>query len=267
MKKTKKYLALALAFLLTIAGTVGITVAYLTDTDEATNTFTIGNVEIELVEQQRVEVEDENGNKTTKLGEFVNDKVLLPIVGSAQDGEDEFGLPTAANWVDKVVDVKNTGVQDAWVRVLFAFPADMDDAQSAAEMMLHWNHNPEGYNWVSKDEGLKVTIDGRKYNVYSYTYQDILPVGETTTSHAITGVYIDSRVDATSSTDDGVEYITYSMVNGRKETVTSIPYAVGDGPQILVFAQAIQSAGFKTAADAFTASSFTLNPWNGTVEE
>ena len=123
MKKTKKVLSFALVLVLTIVATVGITVAYLTDTDEEKNTFALGNVEIELVEQQRAE--DANGNKTTTLEDFANDKVLLPIVGSAQGEKDRLGLPTAANWVDKIVDITNTGSQDAYVRVLMAFPADM----------------------------------------------------------------------------------------------------------------------------------------------
>ena len=53
MKRNKKILSLVLAFVLTIIGTVGVTVAYLTDTDKETNTFTVGNVQIELIEQQR----------------------------------------------------------------------------------------------------------------------------------------------------------------------------------------------------------------------
>ena len=266
MKKAKKMLSFALVLVLTIVATVGITVAYLTDTDEAENTFALGNVEIELVEQQRAEGAD--GNKTTTLEDFENDKVLLPIVGSAQGDKDKLGLPTAANWVDKIVDVTNTGSQDAYVRVLMAFPADMDDKDSAADMMLHWNYNPEGYSWKVADENTQVTIEERNYNIYSFTYNKVLAKDATTDSHAITGVYIDSRVDATSAVDEnGNKYITYSMVNSKGKTISSIKYRVDkngniEGPQIYVFAQAIQSAGFATPADAFAASNFTLDPWN-----
>ena len=59
MKRNKKILALALAFILTIIGTVGVTVAYLTDTDEAENTFAVGNVQIKLIEEQRELDEDD----------------------------------------------------------------------------------------------------------------------------------------------------------------------------------------------------------------
>ena len=46
----KKVAALALVVLLLVAAVVGGTLAYFTDTDSATNTFTVGNVDIELDE-------------------------------------------------------------------------------------------------------------------------------------------------------------------------------------------------------------------------
>ena len=49
MKKYAKIAALLMAFVLVIAGTVGVTMALLTDnTEEVVNTFTIGKVDIEL---------------------------------------------------------------------------------------------------------------------------------------------------------------------------------------------------------------------------
>ena len=51
MKKALKISALLMAFVLVIAGTVGVTLALLTDkTDPIKNTFTIGKVEITLTE-------------------------------------------------------------------------------------------------------------------------------------------------------------------------------------------------------------------------
>ena len=46
----KKILALALVVVLAVTAVTGATLAYFTDTDEATNTFTVGNVSIELTE-------------------------------------------------------------------------------------------------------------------------------------------------------------------------------------------------------------------------
>ena len=247
----KKIVSLCLVVALAATAVIGGTLAYFTDTEDEINVFTLGNVVIDLVEEQRNEA-------GTGLEEFKDGKVLLPIVGSAQGDKVNVGgynLPTAANWVDKIVTIDNEGTQDAYVRVLFAFPAKMDDAQSAAEMMLHWNHDgtmPAGV-WSHKDCGVKVTLGGVEYNIYNYTYEKVLTAegtsGATTEYPAITGLYIDSRVNATVDADGA---ITYSMVNGRGETV-SAKYTKGTAPKLYVLTQGVQEAGFANADAALTA--------------
>ena len=247
--KKKSIVLVATALMLMASLIVGGTLAYFTDKEAATNEFTLGNVTIDLVEEQR----DGKGG----LEEFANDKVLLPIVGSAQGDKENvegYNLPTAANWVDKIVTVDNEGSQPAYVRVLFAFPADMDDAQSAAEMMLHWNYDGSeaAGTWTRTDCGVQITVGEKAYNVYNYTYNAILEVDATTASPAITGLYIDSRVDATVDENGAV---TYSMKNGRGETV-SATYA-NTAPKLLVLAQGVQSAGFEDqGADAALTAGF-----------
>lgn len=242
----KKLTLVATSVLLVAALVIGGTLAYFTDTDNATNTFTVGNVKISLIEQQRGTKDGE-----TALVDFEQGKLLMPIVGSAQ-GEKEtvggYNLPTAENYVDKIVNVKNTGTQPAYVRVLFAFPADMDDAQSAGEMMLHWNSLGEtpANTWSQVDCGVQVTLDGKAYNIYSYTYLSVLNAGTTTAWPAISGVYLDERVNVTVGKDDST---VFTMVNGRGETKTAT-YAKGTAPKLYVIAQAVQSAGFTSAGSA-----------------
>ena len=247
----KKILALCLVVALAATAVIGGTLAYFTDTEAEINVFTLGNVVIDLVEEQR-------NDEGAALEAFEDNKVLLPIVGSAQGEKENVGgynLPIAANWVDKIVTVDNEGTQDAYVRVLFAFPAKMDDAQSAGEMMLHWNHDGSeaAGTWTRTDCGVKVTLGTEEYNVYNFTYNPVLTAkgtdNATTSSPAITGVYIDSRVDATVD-ENGA--ITYTMVNGRKETV-SATYAEGTAPKLYVLAQGVQEAGFENANDALVA--------------
>ena len=247
----KKILALCLVVALAATAVIGGTLAYFTDTKEATNTFALGNVKIDLLETKR------DGTA------YVDGQTLLPIVGSAQGEKDQYGYPVAKNYIDKTVDVKNTGSQNAYVRVIFAFPAKMDDAQSAAEMMLHWNYldtEPAG-TWTRQDIGQKITVGGEEYNLYVDTYNAVLAPNATTEYPAISGVYLDSRVDATSDKDGN---ITYTMVNGRNETVTAT-YAKGTQPKLLVAAQAVQAAGFDNAATAlkegFGDITATNNPW------
>lgn len=247
----KKIIALCLVIALAATAVVGGTLAYFTDTEDEINVFTLGNVVIDLVEEQRTE----NGDA---LEEFEDNKVLLPIVGSAQGEKVNVGgynLPTAANWVDKIVTVDNEGTQDAYVRVLFAFPAKMDDAASAANMILHWNHDgamPAGV-WTHEDCGVKITLDGEDYNIYNYTYQKVLTAkgteGATTEYPAITGVYIDSRVNATVDENGAITY-EMTLANG---TVKSATYDKGTAPKLYVLAQGVQEAGFENANAALEA--------------
>ena len=77
----KKVTAIALCAALLAVAIVGLSLAYFTDTDTATNTFTVGKVDIELIEQQR----NEGG---TAIVDYVPGKVLMPIAGSAQGEKD-----------------------------------------------------------------------------------------------------------------------------------------------------------------------------------
>ena len=56
----KKLMAISLAVIIVVIALTGTSLAYLTDTDEATNVFTTGTVEIELTEADVVK--DERGN-------------------------------------------------------------------------------------------------------------------------------------------------------------------------------------------------------------
>lgn len=49
----KKILALSLCVVMAAIAIVGGTLAYFTDTDKATNTFTVGNIDINLTESKR----------------------------------------------------------------------------------------------------------------------------------------------------------------------------------------------------------------------
>ena len=104
----KKVLAIALAVVL-IAIMVSGTLAYFTAEDEVTNTFTIGSVEIDLWE---------NG---VEAGETMSMGQLIPVVGSDPTKETD-------NYQLKAVQVKNTGLNPAYVEVFIAVPKVLDDA-------------------------------------------------------------------------------------------------------------------------------------------
>ena len=257
----KKIVALCLCVALAVVAIGGATLAYFTDTDNETNTFTVGNVKIDLIEQQR----GENG-----LEPFAQNKKLYPIVGSAQGAKDEYGMPTAKNYVDKMVTIENTGSEKAYIRAYFAIPSALDDGYetfNAGMNVLHFNFgnkvvngaisSTEGVEWIwthgNKWNYFETTLsDGIKYNVYYADYYQAVDAGATT-EQLVQGVYLDKSFD---------------MKEGK-------PYAFGEkfdvdagwdwnNVKCPVFAVACQAEGFDNAADAITAAfGANYNPWGG----
>ena len=117
----KKIIALCLIVALAATAVIGGTLAYFTDTDSAKNTFTVGGVSIELIEQQT----SENG-----LVSFEQSKPLVP--GKSNDG----------NAQSKIVTVKNTGENDAWVWVDMLIPSALLNPANPTNQSynaLHYN--------------------------------------------------------------------------------------------------------------------------------
>lgn len=256
----KKIVALCLCVALAVVAIGGATLAYFTDTDEATNTFAAGGVMIDLIEQQVNEA-------GTALEDFEQDQVLMPIVGSAQGDKDAFGQPVAENYIDKIVTIKNTGKSDAYVRAYFAIPSDLDDGYetfNAGANILHFNFgnengvSTEGVQWNWKHNGkwnyFETTIGGVAYNVYYADYYQTLAAGDTT-EQFVSGVYLDSHVDM----DENGNYIDTRFPNAN----LSILNGTVSCP---VMAVAVQADGFDTADEAITAAfGAKFNPFGGTA--
>ena len=255
----KKITALCLCVALLAVAVVGASLAYFTDTDNADNTFTVGNVAIDLIEQER----DGKGG----LKAFENGKKLSPIVGSAQGEKDDYGMPTAKNYVDKMVTIQNTGSEAAYIRAYFAIPAALDDGYetfNAGLNTLHFNFgnkvvngvisSTEGVEWKwthgSKWNYFETTIGNIKYNVYYADYYKALDPNATT-EQLVQGVYLDKSFDM----KDGKAYAF-----GKELTVDE-----GwnwNEISCRVFAVACQADGFDNAADAITAAfGANYNPW------
>lgn len=105
----KKITALCLCVALLAVAVVGASLAYFTDNDQADNTFTAGSVKIKLIEEQ-------SNADHTGFVPYDGEKVLMPIVGSAQGEKYPNGQPKAENYIDKVVTIKNNGNSAAWIR-------------------------------------------------------------------------------------------------------------------------------------------------------
>lgn len=259
----KKILVLAVSVALIAILAIGGSLAYFTDTDSATNTFTVGNVDIALIEQQVNEA-------GTALENFTQNQVLMPIVGSAQGEKDNFGQPAAKNYIDKIVTIENTGASDAYVRAYFAIPSALDDGYetfNAGANILHFNFgnkdgvSTEGVQWKwthgSKWNYFETTIDGVAYNVYYADYYQKLPANATT-EQFISGVYLDKSFDMKDGKyyAFGKEIDLSGLINSDGKLTVSCP----------VKAVAVQAAGFDSV-DAAVTEAFgpNFNPFGGTA--
>ena len=222
----KKILSLCLVIALAATAVIGGTLAYFSDTDAQKNTFTTGNVAIDLWE-------DFGDNDDAGIEE------LIPATGSAQNGTLKIGI-------ENEVYVKNTGSEDAYVRVHIAIPQILDDGAdtfNAAANVLHFNYADESigegkWDWSKAyDDGKYVgdwnyyttEVAGIWYNVYVVTYTGKLSTGYATVD-AIHQVYLDSQT--------------------TNEDITAIKQVLGEQWKILVVAEGTQAEGFANAYEA-----------------
>lgn len=244
----KKILSLTLVVCLLAIAVVGGTLAYFTDTDNETNTFTVGNVKIDLIE-----VFDEDN------------AVLRP---GTKD----------TNAINKDVWIKNTGTETAYLWYEWLIPAVLDttDGRLGTDNIVHvnskgatwdkwfdnakyanytdekytgvidannsWDHDPEVELGYTQDgpEGFigTETIDNVVYNKYLVLYKAPVEAGKFT-PQAMDQVYLDSRVDF-----DGTNYTFLGNV---------IDYDFSKDINIIVRAYGIQEAGFDSVYEAYEA--------------
>ncbi len=218
--KLKNILLTSLSFVLVAALAVGGTIAYLTDTDSAVNVMTVGNVKIEQVEYER--------NANGELTDFTQAKPALPAVYDteawADNGVEVNGTEykvfsdNMKNVVDKIVTVNNTGKSDAYVRTIVAIEAPDYDPED----LIHINYNGTD---VKISDTVKVEIDGVKYVVFAFTYNEALAAGEKS-APSLMQLFLDKDAD------------------------NDFCAKFGDTFDILVLSQAVQSAGFESAQTA-----------------
>ena len=274
---SKKTITLCVALILALTLGLGGTLAYLTDTDGDINVMTVGYVTIVQNEQERVEI----GNAAEKgLQEFTQGKPMNPAVFkdySAKEAVDANGWEVeirdeVRNYVDKIVSVTNTSINDAYVRTIYAFPemGDFDTTYNAAEQWFHWNGvsdtdtDPDnGWIW-GKDkvtewpgntdnwdvyENVELTIDGetKTYDIYIATNKNVQKSGATT-APSLLGMFLDPRVDCKVAADGSLNY-TFTDAEGKV-------YNLGDISklEVLALSQAVQADGFDNAWEAFEAA-------------
>lgn len=174
MKKKIVALCLVLALALTAIG--GATLAYFTDTDTETNTFTVGNVKIDLVE------------------DFKQNSVLLP------------GSKTENN-IKKAVWVENKGANDAYMWIEVWVPAALDDGDDNSPQApglgnsLHFNYGATVTETKATFLGSK-TIGEQAYNGYvHYVKNDTKKATGEKTVDLLDQVYMDAKVSQCTAVD------------------------------------------------------------------
>ncbi len=174
MKNKKKLVALLLVLVMAITSVAGATLAYFTDDDAKTNTFTVGDVNIHIDEwmedgEEHVEYEDQ------KLFPIDNSKITK----------------------NKIVQTVNDGSESAYIRTFITCPKDMYDYlglgfNSGANAVV--NKDAAGNNvypvtW--KDVGT-FTINGEDTAVFLCEYKGIVAPGESVVS--LTSVWLYKNV-------------------------------------------------------------------------
>lgn len=252
--KKKTILVAAIAVMLVAALVVGGTLAYFTDTKSAKNTFTVGNVKIDLLESSLHRENAGIANGATSDSELWSDVEKLgsnntsPYKAGDTFYTDEQIKANAEKYTcdnvklnpgesyHKMPYVVNTGKNAAYIRIRVMIPADLDTAILNSSMYTTTALNNKEFTMAYDSTGT-VERGGVKYNVYTFTRIDPLKAGEMTYWNVWGTIHMD--------TDVTNEEIASLFGEGK-------PYADGTFP-VLVEADAIQADGFANATDAFAA--------------
>ncbi len=239
----RKVLLIAAAVIILAIALVGGTLAWFTDTDETTNVFTVGSIDI-----VQNEVFDEDA------------AMLLPVVGD--DPTD-----SGDNYIEKKVTVENIGKNAAYVQTYVAVPTVLDD--NGVLKLYDINASANGWTKMDGDEntdgvqpiatGIAVNGEIIPYNVYLYRYDSVLEKGNET-DECLEYVYIDPSIDLNVydfEGNDGVNDTAYFVLADGSEIDG---FNAAGNLNVYVATQAVQTVGFDSAESAFDVS-FPSHPW------
>ena len=262
----KKLTAIFLCVALVAIAVVGASLAYFTDTDSATNTFTVGNVKIDLIESRYHREGNDNSGDTsipdptqTASGmKYVTDghKAFTDaeIKADAEKYSDYIGergenMVPGRNFA-KCPYVVNTGANDAYVRVRVMIPHDGDVDNggiinamfcSTATSSGEFQQGANGENWPVVEMNGYTGDNGLKYDVYTFTRTEPLKAGAMTEWNVWNFVGIGKKV----TNADIEKAIENGVITKTNNGTLSL--------NVLVQADAIQAEGFTDATAAFAA--------------
>jgi len=250
----KRFVAILLCVTLVALAAIGATFAYLTSTDSVTNTFTVGNVKIDLIESRlhrenagipngetsdselwsNVNKEGTGNTSKYKAGDTFYTDAQIEADAAEYKCENVKLLPGES--YHKMPYVKNIGTEDAYIRIRVMIPADLDTAILNSSMYTSSAMLKKEFTMAYDNSGT-VERGNVKYNVYTFTRIDRLAAGEMTYWNVWGTIHMDS--------DTTGEELAEFFGEGK-------PYANGVFP-VLVEADGIQADGFADAAAAWKA--------------
>ena len=269
----KKLTAIFLCVALAAIAIVGASLAYFTDTDSATNTFTVGNVKIDLIESRYHRQGSGSSGDTSIPAPTGTANGMKYVSDGATIFTDEEIKTDAANYPDYIAErgknmvpgkniakspyVVNTGANDAYIRIRVMIPSDANrdywQARSGGVIesefcttaitsgeFMH-NDRRDDYPFIDSSGRGYVDENGVKYDVYTFIRNEPLKPGEMTEWNVWN--YIGIADEATSA-------------NIQKAINKGAILVSEDGTMtvnVLVQADAIQAEGFADATAAFKA--------------
>ena len=267
----KKLIAIFLCVALVAIAVVGASLAYFTDTDSAKNTFTVGNVKIELIESRFHRQGNDNSGDTsipdptgTASGmKYLNDGAKAftdeEIKEDAKTYQESYLAVKGQNMVPgrnvvKCPYVVNTGANDAYIRIRVLVPTaannDFVDVKDGGVITNQWcgtstkcgefQHGLKGENWPVVVKG-RVTRDGVTYDEYIFTRTEPLKAGAMTEWN----VWNYIGIDKTATSADVQKAIDAGAITTATDGTMTL--------NVLVEADAIQAEGFANATAAFAA--------------
>ena len=271
----KKLTAIFLCVALVAIAIVGASLAYFTDTDEATNTFTVGNVSIDLIESRFHREGNDNSGDTsipdpaqTASGmtyvtdghkAFTDDEIKADAQNYSQYIAERGENMVPGRGVAKCPYVVNTGANDAYIRIRVMIPsaANNDFVTNVHEGGVITNQwcstsfisgefiDGKGGGWDNAPAiERNVDKDGMKYDVYTFTRTEPLKAGAMTEWN----VWNFIGIDKTATSDDVQKAIDAGAIK-----VVETDGAKTMTLNVLVEADAIQSEGFANATEAWAA--------------
>ncbi len=270
----KKILAVCLCVALVAVAVVGATLAYFTDKDAKTNTFTVGNVKIKLIETTYHREGNDNSGDTSIPDPTQTASGMKYVTDGHKAFTDDEIKADAVKYTDyigtrgknmvpgrnvaKCPYVINTGANDAYIRIRVMVPSAANNDFVAVKdggVITNqwcttsiqngefidgkgggWNNAPAIKKAAYTDPETKVV-----YDVYTFTRTEPLKAGAMTEWNVWNFIGLDKTADSA----EIQKAIDADAITVKEDGTVTF--------NVLVEADAIQAEGFADAAAAFAA--------------